>query len=73
MSGVFITQIKIQSGSFHYPPLFISVSDKGSETNSPAELSTPSSQGGLLASSLPGSSSSIDREDEESRILKQVQ
>ncbi|GFS11251.1 protein lap4 [Elysia marginata] len=49
------------------------VTDKGSETNSPAELSSPSSQGGLLASSLPGSSSSIDREDEESRILKQEQ
>ncbi|KAK3780634.1 hypothetical protein RRG08_044858 [Elysia crispata] len=49
------------------------VTDKGSETNSPAELSSPSSQGGLLASSLPGSSSSIDREDEESRILQQEQ
>ncbi|KAH9491965.1 hypothetical protein Btru_026900 [Bulinus truncatus] len=41
-----------------------------SETSSPAELSSPSSQGGFL-SSLHGSVSSIDREDEEARILQQ--
>ncbi|XP_055872183.1 protein scribble homolog isoform X6 [Biomphalaria glabrata] len=41
-----------------------------SETNSPAELSSPSSQGGFL-SSLHGSVSSIDRDDEEARIMQQ--
>uniref|UniRef100_A0A0B7BKI7 PDZ domain-containing protein n=2 Tax=Arion vulgaris TaxID=1028688 RepID=A0A0B7BKI7_9EUPU len=42
-----------------------------SEANSPGELSSPSSQGGFL-SSLHGSVSSIDREDEESRLLQQA-
>lgn len=42
-----------------------------SEANSPGELSSPSSQGGFL-SSLHGSVSSIDKEDEESRIIQQV-
>ncbi|XP_059150020.1 protein scribble homolog isoform X4 [Physella acuta] len=41
-----------------------------SETNSPSELSSPSSQGGFL-SSLHGSVSSIDKDDEEARILQQ--
>ncbi|CAL1532219.1 unnamed protein product [Lymnaea stagnalis] len=43
-----------------------------SEANSPAELSSPSSQGGFL-SSLHGSVSSIDKDDDEARILQQEQ
>lgn len=44
----------------------------GYDPNSTPEISSPGSPVGFLASSRQGSVSSIDREDEEMRLIRQV-